>query len=269
MKEKATLELTHSYVIDLSGQAIGAKKGSSVTIRDSLIQRCSSVGQFNDSHIEIDACCFTDIPNDDRIFAENDNDGLYISGGDATISNTTIMYTKDDGIDTGGGNRSGDITIENCWIDSCFHEGIALSNNGTRTKKQRIINTVVTNCQQGIELGYSSPSHDIKVRHCLFMNNGIGIRCGDNYSWGMPNGHIRIIDTISADNARDTWNFDPSKWATFPGSMKIVNSLFSDYQDLYPDNVVGNPKFDSRWRLKASSVGYGAGSDGKSVGLTD
>ncbi len=65
-----------------------------------------------------------------------------------------------------------------CWIESCFHEGLAWSGTG-RVAHTR--DTVVLNCGQGVEAGWDNP--DVLADHCLIAGNLVGARFGDNYDW--------------------------------------------------------------------------------------
>ena len=49
------------------------------------------------------------------------------------------------------------IEIRDSWFESCAHEGIVVSDNGWGVPKRvRVDSTVITRCQQGAELGFST-----------------------------------------------------------------------------------------------------------------
>ena len=122
------------------------------------------------------------------------------------------MWSKDDGIDSGG-SSGGDVQIDNCHFEGIFHEAMALSSGGSVTKNHDISNSTFKNNGQGIELGYSSPNHQVLVTDCQFEENMIGVRYGDNYDWEVS-GHMELINCSFANNIdKDIWNFVRSEWA--------------------------------------------------------
>lgn len=268
LKNSAEISAENLYIIENHGQAFGSES-SSVTIKNSLIQKCVTGGEITNSNLVIENTFFSDFPEMSSSYLDSDNDALYISGSQnttAVIKNSFFMYSKDDCLDSGG-SGGGSVLIENSWFEGCFHEGIALSGD-KEPKSQKISNSVFTNCGQGIELGYSGTDHIVEVEHSLFMDNYIGIRYGDNYEWETL-GNISIGNSISINNFNDTWNFVRNRWGADTKSMNIENSIFSVTQELYPGNLVGEPEFDENWRITAKSIGYKKGSDGKSIGLTE
>ena len=55
-------------------------------------------------------------------FEDGDSDALYVVGGEVNVSRSLFAAAKDDCIDSGTG-AGGVLRIEDCWIESCFHEG--------------------------------------------------------------------------------------------------------------------------------------------------
>jgi len=264
----STVNFQDSFIIYSFGQAFGSSRAT-LNIKNSLVQGVVAGGEIVYSNLDIQNSCFTDIPNDDSSYLDGDNDGLYITGNDssrAVIKNSIFMYTKDDCIDSGS-SGGGEVIIEDSILEACFHEGVALSNKDS-IKHQTITNTIIRNCGQGIELGYSSEGHKVLVDHCLLMDNFVGLRYGDNYGW-IVEGSMDVTNSISMNNVRDTWNFLRNEWVSMPENMKITDSIFSVEQEFYENNIFGTPEFDEKWRLLPHSIGYKAGSDGESVGLTD
>ncbi len=264
-QDLSTILLNNSYIINTKTQAFGGT-GASVTIQNSLIQRAQSAGQFNASDVLIENSYLLDFPDSSRNYIDNDNDALYFAASaTATLNNTVIINCKDDGIDSG---NMGDLTINNCWIESCFHEGLALTSTDNDVIQHTIYNTVIRNCGQGIELGYSNVEHRVDIDHCLIMENEIGIRHGDNYSWEGSGGSLIVENSILIENLKDIWDFHQFNWNP---SMRISvnNSLLSTYNELFQNNIIGEPNMDSRYRLTSDSIGYNAGSDGLSMGLID
>ena len=195
--EESTFKISDSYMIDHIGQVFYSTNAD-ISINNILVQRAKTGGQVISSQINIDHSTFTDFPDDSYVFRDEDNDAIYIDQCDATIKNSTFMFTKDDGIDSGG-SGGGTISVDNCWFESNFHEGLALSSMSPVTKTHNITNCTITNCQQGIELGYSSPNHVVNIDNCLIYANSIGLRYGDCYQNAVE-GTMNISNTRSINN---------------------------------------------------------------------
>ena len=60
-----------------------------------------------------------------------------------------------------------------------YKTGIALSNTMSPplVKSVFVARTVVTDCQQGVEMGFSSPLLHAVIEDCLLAYNGVGLRC--------------------------------------------------------------------------------------------
>ncbi|MFA9390060.1 MAG: right-handed parallel beta-helix repeat-containing protein [Prolixibacteraceae bacterium] len=217
-KAKETkLTFENCYFMDSQGQVFYPEQ-CSLFIRDCLIQRVKTGGQINRSTLYINDSYFSDFPNDGQDYLDEDNDALYLSASNAYIVNSQFMYAKDDGIDTGG-NEGGEITIDSCWFEACFHEGIAMSSGSETTKHHTIKNSVFVNCQQGAELGYSSPYHEVVLTDCLFQNNEIGIRYGDNYENNVD-GIMRVNGALFSGNSKNYWNMVRLLWA--PKNNRLI-----------------------------------------------
>lgn len=214
------LTFDNCWFIDTHGQVFYTEN-CELNINNCIVQRAKTSGQINNSNLYITNSYFSDFPDDTQDFADNDNDALYINGSNANISKSVFMYAKDDGIDSGGG-EGGEITIKDSWIESCFHEGLALSSNEPNVKTHVINNCIVCNCQQGIELGYSSSNHNVSVINCNVYENYVGIRYGDNYDWNV-NGNIIINKSNIHSNYHNTWNMVHQIWGPKPANMFIEN----------------------------------------------
>jgi hypothetical protein len=198
------------------------------------VQRAKTGGQINTSDISINNSMFTDFPDDSYTFRDEDNDGLYINFSNATIKNSTFMFAKDDGLDSGGSD-GGTVDVDNCWFEANFHEGLALSSEAPASKTHNIINCTVTNCGQGIELGYSSPNHIVNVDNCYIFGNGIGLRYGDNYETS-ADGTMVISNSRSIYNVdKDVWNMVRSSWTGRLDHMIFSNTLISKPTEQYPN----------------------------------
>lgn len=231
--ESGSLVLDKCYMIDHAGQVFYPMK-SYVSIHNCLIQRAITGGQINESQLEIHHTIFSDFPDDNTEYMDRDNDCLYLSASDADIDNCVFMYSKDDGLDSGG-SEGGDIRVKNSFFESVFHEGAALSSSGNVFKSHTFKNCTFRNCGQGIELGYSSPNHSVVVDSCLFIENGIGIRYGDNYTTPHK-GSMLVSNSLSIKNySYDIWNMLRENWSPDPAKITFDNVSVSKENPLYPD----------------------------------
>jgi hypothetical protein len=226
--EKAAGAFSDCFFINNAGQAFHGEDAR-LTLDRCVVQRCQTVGQFNGGSVAIRDSVLLDFPNDDSTFADGDNDALYFTLGKHEVIGTLIGWCKDDGIDAGG-DSPGTVTVSGCWIESCFHEGLALS--GT-DKIVRVRDTVILNCGQAVEAGYLSPN--VSLERCLLTGNGVGARFGDNYAGG----HIGLLTmsaSLSIFNRRDVWGLSRDRWAEKISRMKIDGNHLSRLHDSFPDN---------------------------------
>ena len=66
------------------------------------MQRAVTCGEMNDSKVTIDRSALIEFPSEDATFDDADNDAIYLTGGDLSLTNNVIGFTKDDGVDSGG-----------------------------------------------------------------------------------------------------------------------------------------------------------------------
>jgi hypothetical protein len=198
------------------------------------VQRAQTGGQINYTDLTLRNSVFTDFPDDSNVFQDEDNDALYLSASDAVIDNTTFMFAKDDGLDSGN-EEGGEINVTNCWFESCFHEGAALSSGNSVIKNHTFKGCVFINCGQGLELGFSSPNHTVTGENCMFLYNGIGIRYGDNYDWSEVDGKMIIKNSISLYNDKDVWNMVRMNWSPKLENLIFENTQVSQFCPQYPD----------------------------------
>ena len=231
--ENSILTLDHCFMLDHIGQ-IFYPQFSTLTFDNILVQRTQTGGQINNSDLIIRNSIFADFPDDSYVFQDKDNDALYLSETDAQIENTTFMFAKDDGLDSG--NTEGDeITLTKCRFEACFHEGAALSSGREVIRSHTFRECVFTNCGQGLELGFSSPNHSVIAENCMFLNNGIGIRYGDNYNWSDVNGKMLIKNSFSLNNDKDVWNMVRKIWSPKLENLSFNNTLVSKFCPQYPE----------------------------------
>ena len=218
----------HVYMIENAGQALHGENAT-ITLDHSLVQKCQTVGQFNEGAVTVRSSAFIEFPIEDDQFVDGDNDGFYFTFGTHHISDSLIGWTKDDGIDAGG-NDPGQVTVERCWFESCFHEGMALS--GT-DKIVTVKNSVFLNNGQGVEVGYLSPK--VTVSDSLFTSNLIGLRFGDNY-FREHTGSLAASGSISIFNERDVWGLTANLWDEDLSRMTIEGNVFSDGGNRFSNN---------------------------------
>jgi hypothetical protein len=231
--EQSALTLNHCFILDNLGQ-IFYPVNATLNFESILVQRARTGGQINYSTLSIHNSIFTDFPDDSQVYQDHDNDAIYINASDVTVDSCTFMFAKDDGFDSGL-DEGGTVTISNARFEACFHEGAALSSGGEVTKNHSFRNCIFTNCGQGVELGFSSPNHTVRAEDCLFLNNYIGIRYGDNYDWSGVYGQMYIKNSLSLNNGKDVWNMIRKIWAPRIDHMHFDNVKVSALVPQYPD----------------------------------
>jgi len=231
--ETSSLKLNYCFMLDHIGQ-IFYPQSATLILDNILVQRAQTGGQINYSDLSLSNSIFTDFPDDSYVFQDNDNDALYLSASDAEIDNTIFMFAKDDGLDSGN-EEGGEISLTNCRFEACFHEGAALSSGGSAIKNHIFRGCVFTNCGQGLELGFSSPNHTVQAENCIFIDNGTGIRYGDNYDWSDVNGKMIIKNSNSLFNDKDVWNMVRMDWSPKLEKMSFENTLVSKFCPQYPE----------------------------------
>jgi len=242
------------WVIDLAGQAFHGEQAN-LTLERCLIQRCMIVGQFNGGAVQITNSALLDFPNDDSKFVDGDNDAVYFISGSHRISDTLIGWTKDDGIDAGG-DGNGDVEVKGCWIESCFHEGMALSGYN---RVVTVSDSVVMNNGQGVEAGYYAPQ--VTVSNSLLIANEVGGRFGDNY-WQTHTGLLRVTNSYLLYNARNCWGFVRELWTQDLARMDITSNFLSSSDPLHTNNLTwledqDGPRLAPFRSPQASKVGAG------------
>lgn len=264
MIENSSISLNNTFILDNPGKAIGGKY-SLVRIKECIVSRCDTGGEYKFCLVNFFDSYFTEIPNDDGIPIDDDNDASYFynlypnTSEPSIIENCVFITGKDDGID----HNEASLNIKNCWIEGFYHEGVAASNGNYVT----VYNTLVKNCEQGIEAGYGAPN--VIVDHCVLINNDIGLRFGDSYDWGCE-GHITATNSILYANADNILNFDLLTQGPVENAIDISYSMTNDFDyDNYPNCITGVPVFDENYFLLPGSPGTGMASDGSNLGLID
>ncbi len=260
--ENAELVLKNCYLLNNTGKGLGGVE-SVISVDSSIIAHCDTGGEFKRGTTHISSSYVLNIPNDDGILDDDDNDGLYFNGvlpgsdQPSVLEDSVIISIKDDGIDHNGAR----LNVTNCWIEKCDNGGVAASN----TNYVKINNTVLRYCGQGIEAGYGAPQ--VLVDHCVFVDNVIGLRFGDEYDHGCE-GSMTVANTICHGNGDNIHNYDNKLGGPVENAIVITYSLTNDEEyDSEPFCLSGVPLFDVNYHLMPLSPGVGAGMSGSDMGL--
>jgi len=229
----AHVTLTGCYLVDNYGQ-IGHGENSYLTMTDCLVQKCTTIGQFNGGAVTFEDCALIEFPSANASYTDGDNDAIYLTKGTHSLTDCLIGWALDDGIDAGA-SSAGSLIVNNCWFESCYHEGMALS--GPKTIS--ISDSVFLNCGQGIECGYDAP--DVNAVHCLCTSNMVGARFGDNYDWSYNNSFLTVTDSFLLFNNRNVWGRSWDDWTVHLDQMDIKSNYLSVADTSYPDNWLWDP----------------------------
>jgi hypothetical protein len=236
LSDGANVTLTDCYMIDNYGQ-IGHGENSYLTMTGCLVQKCTTIGQFNGGAVIFEDCELIEFPSADASYVDGDNDAMYLTKGTHSLTDCLIGWALDDGIDAGG-SSTGLLTVNRCWFESCYHEGMALSG----PKDIFINNSVFLNCGQGIECGYDAP--DVNAVNCLCTTNLVGARFGDNYDWNYDNGFLTVTDSLLLFNNMDVWGRAWDNWQVHLDQMDVRHNYLSAVNTNYPDNMIWEPLSD-------------------------
>jgi hypothetical protein len=236
LSDGANVTLMDCYMIDNYGQ-IGHGENSYFTMIGCLVQKCTTIGQFNGGTVNFEDCALIEFPSAEASYVDGDNDAMYLTKGTHSLTDCLIGWTLDDGIDAGG-SSAGLLTVNRCWFESCYHEGMALSG----PKDIFINDSVFMNCGQGIECGYDAP--DVNAVNCLCTINLVGVRFGDNYDWNYDNGFLTVTDSFLLFNNRDVWGRAWDNWQVHLDQMDIRHNYLSAVNTNYPDNLIWDPLSD-------------------------
>lgn len=237
----ASLSLVDCASIYLAGQLGHTVSGGTFTFNRFLMQHTTSGGEYTGAAFSVNDSAFIECPDASTNFVDGDNDALYFINGTQEFTNTLFGWTKDDGVDSGG-SGSGLLNFQNCWFESIFHEGNALSGTG------KIVNhygSVFINCGQGLESGYDGPVGTMVG--CLATGNLVGGRFGDNYNWTYT-GFLRATNSFLLYNYRDVWGMNWQDWTYRTNAMDIRSNFLSAPNVYHPGNTLWQPLSDG-WRL--------------------
>jgi hypothetical protein len=237
----AQADLTNCFLLRLAGQAFHLKSGT-LTLTDCLVQGATTGGELVGGTFTALRSGFLEFPDATTNFVDGDNDGFYLvpgSGNLYTLERCMVATTKDDGLDSNGGQ----IIVRHCWIENCVHEGFSPSVTGHNSQS---IDTVFFHCGQGLEQGYGGPV--VSAEHCLMLGCLVGIRSGDNY--GSPtftdySGHMTVRNCLSLYNTfHDVWGYEWNSWTYRTDRMTIEDNHLTQTSALHPKNALWDPVLD-------------------------
>jgi len=265
----ANVTLTDCYLVENYGQ-IGHGENSYLTMTGCLVQKCTTIGQFNGGAVIFEDCALIEFPSATASYTDGDNDAMYLTKGTHSLTDCLIGWALDDGIDAGG-SSAGLLTVNRCWFESCYHEGMALSG----PKDIFINDSVFLNCGQGIECGYDAP--DVNAVNCLCTTNLVGARLGDNYDWNYDNGFLAVTDSLLLFNNRDIWGRAWDNWQVHLDQMDIRHNYLSAANANYIDNLIWDSLNDPNHAellqpflsTPAATVGVGLATTGDMFDLSD
>jgi hypothetical protein len=239
--DHADASFSHCFFVNGQGQ-MGHGKDSQIIMDHCIGQSFITGGEYVGGSVSIRHSAIIECPAADPVFADADNDGLYFTRGNHSISYSLVGWTRDDALDAGSGG-AGSLSVTSCWLESVFHEAGAWSGGG------RIIynyNTVALNCGQGFECGWSSTEDSpmVTIGNCLSIGNLSGLRFGDNYDWTY-NGFLDVENSIILHNYRDIFGFNWDDWTWRDEQMNIRNNYLSTENARHPNNTAWSPETDA------------------------
>ena len=251
----SVVRLTNCALINLAGQ-VGNGYRSIINWDHCLIQRAITCGEYDGGTNIISHSAVIEFPAVDGVYsaaiADADYDGFYTINTTNYFEHSLFGFCKDDAIDSGSGG-SGTVVVTNCWVESALHEAMAWSGEGRKT---RTYDSVLINCGQGLECGWSTTNSTSLVspiclgERLLSTGNSIGARYGDNYTGtsGLGNkaGFLTVTNSIIIHNYRDvfgrawdnTWNYR-SNW------MDIRSNYLTAPNTYHPSNAIWNAGTDA------------------------
>eukprot|EP00658_Telonema_sp_P-2_P017465 TRINITY_DN16787_c0_g1_i1.p1 TRINITY_DN16787_c0_g1~~TRINITY_DN16787_c0_g1_i1.p1 ORF type:complete len:192 (-),score=33.50 TRINITY_DN16787_c0_g1_i1:103-678(-) len=97
----SSVSLVNCVLTDLKGPGVTAGGRATVHVEKSVIQWAEMGAECVQSDFTSLGSTWSHIPSATPTYQDDDNDGLYLSGGKHVVAESTIAHTKDDGIDSG------------------------------------------------------------------------------------------------------------------------------------------------------------------------
>ncbi len=263
-RENSNLTIENSFILYSPGKALGSHT-SIMSVDSSVVSFVYHGGELHYTNFTFNHSYMLNIPNDDGVFADADNDGFHIDyrhpqiSSPSRILNSFFITGKDDAID----HHRARVDVENCWIEGWMNEGVAASGGDTI----KVSNTIAKNCANGFEAGHGSPK--LIIDHSVAIENGRGFRFGDDYT--TPSiGQIRVTNSIAFDNNDNMHNYTNHLHGPKPDGLLASYCLTNDSEyDTTSVNFTGTPIFKSNYRLHHYSTGSSMGLGGTNLGLLD
>ena len=250
----AQLLLTDCFAID-NQQIMNSKTNVRIDLLRTLYQRAITSGELSGAKLTIDRSALIEFPSETGNFVNDDNDALYLTNGDLSITNTVIGFCKDDGVDSGGnggsspfgtinpltGNTVTRFDSTNNWFEGTSHEGNSLSG----TRNVYFTGCVFLNCGQGVEAGYSTAAGadgpNAFIDGCLFVSNMVGVRWGDNYGNGYNyNGTMEVKNSFVLNSFyRDAFSgqWHPTQTNAWIYQTTATNTLGTQYFNVHDNRI--------------------------------
>jgi hypothetical protein len=253
---RARVLMTNCAAIDMPGQFHHSiDRGTpyaTVTVVDSLIQRCTTAGEFNGCSLTFLNSALIEVPGEDQFYCADpdcDHDGFYLNAGNHEIRDSLVGWLKDDCFDAGSGGGPSGVIVSNCWVEGAFHEGLAWSGGNRVT---RTFDTVLINNGQGIECGWSSGANSPVVygTRLLSLGNAVGARYGDNYTGttglGLKNGTLIVTNSLVLHNLRDVFGRPwDNTWDWRVNNMNVRDNLLTAPNSFHPSNGIWSADNDA------------------------
>ncbi|MBN1894645.1 CotH kinase family protein [bacterium] len=270
-REDCELDLDQCFFLNSPGKAFGVQD-SRVSVKNSVSSFVWHGGEFHRVFLSYRNSHLMNLPNDDHVYVEDiDTDGFHIDYVNpryptySVIDRCWFVTGKDDAVD----HHHARLTITNCWFEDFVHEGLAASGGDTI----RIFNTIATGCGQGFEAGWTEDGLDrgpfVFIDHCVAVDNEIGLRIGDSYSWSYRNS-MKVTNSVLYGNDDNIWNYLNSTNGPLEGALEISYSMTNDTDyDASPFCITGQPLFDEAYYLLPGSPGAGMALMGADMGRSD
>lgn len=142
---------------------------------------------------------------------------------------------QDDCLDSGTG-AGGEVFVSHSILTHALHECVALScveeggsteegqaDTDTHTPKRVWVrHSLLSYCQQGMEVGFSNAGLRVCVSECIIAGCGIGVRYGDGYGWPAA-GFGSVSHSVFWGNGRDWANMRAGgRGDPFPGHRLLL-----------------------------------------------
>eukprot|EP01062_Namystynia_karyoxenos_P038122 TRINITY_DN27699_c0_g1_i1.p1 TRINITY_DN27699_c0_g1~~TRINITY_DN27699_c0_g1_i1.p1 ORF type:complete len:574 (+),score=135.86 TRINITY_DN27699_c0_g1_i1:629-2350(+) len=205
---EGSLTLTHGYITMLRGPAFGLAKGSRCTLREVYAVGVQQGGECVMCTLSLHSAFVGSVPDDSPAFVDGDNDGWYFRGGSVVADGLVVVNAKDDCVDSASskGHSGGNLTISNSVLENCMHEGIALSASHGTERTVLVRDSAIVHAQQGVEVGYTPPTHSAEVSRVLFAGCVHAVRYGDNYNLAVQ-GRLSVRGSVFWRNAADAVSY--------------------------------------------------------------